>query len=616
MKLLRMDSDPRPYLRWWWFSQAIDGVDIDRQLEWAASEGFGGVEIAWVYPLPGRKPGEAFLSPGWTALCLRAREACERLGLGCDFTYGSIWPFGGSFVEEAYSSQTWQGPSAQRLDRSWEFAQGTAPGRVMDHLSREGFRRYALRMGGALAPALWVYPSADSPRDSLFCDSWEVETEGLWTQGFGEAFRRRFGYSIEPYMGRLGEAPERRYDYRSLVSDYVLREFYAPFAEECEARGAASRVQCHGAPADLISAYALVDIPESEALLFDPEFSSVAASAALLSGRRTVSAEAFTCLYGWLPYPAEGPRLGEELIGDLRLAADAMAASGVNHFVWHGMPFQAQGERSRFYASVYVGPDSSFEPELRGFNEYLSSLSATMKRGGSYAQVACYYPFEDSLMAGELPEALRKPSAAHYWEMQHLARPAEALPYGAAWINGPFLEGAAQRGSSLAAGKASFAALYVDAAYVERGALARMVSLAEAGVRVVLKRPPSEPGTRRSPDYPELAGRLMASSRRRLEDWPGLEPILRPAEGGADALPPFWVRRDGETYLLFAAHPAARGMTYPLPYGRSSQASAIELPLELCLGGFRGRHDFRFGPGESILLRVEASSMERLDLGR
>ena len=57
-------------------------------------------------------------------------------------------------------------------------------------------------------------------------------------------------------------------------------EFYDEFAAICRQHGAFSRVQCHGAPTDLLAAYAAVDIPESEAILFSPPFSRIAASAA------------------------------------------------------------------------------------------------------------------------------------------------------------------------------------------------------------------------------------------------------------------------------------------------------------------------------------------------
>jgi hypothetical protein len=432
-------------------------------------------------------------------------------------------------------------------------------------------------------------------------------------------------------MEVLDEVPERRYDYRRLISEWVLREFYTPFAEKCGQLGAAARIQAHGSPTDLLSSYALADIPESETLLFDPEFSTIAASAALLSGRKTVSAEAFTCLYGWVPYPGEAPRLGEELIGDLMLTANAMLAFGVNHFVWHGMPFQGKDERNRFYASVHVGPDSGFAAELAGFNAYLARASKAMKRGRTYARVACWYPFEDSLMAGELPPELKKPSAVHYWEMQDLVLPIEAQPYGAVWINEGFLAEARPEGRGFSTREASFEALYIDAEFIERGALERMVALAEAGVAVVLKRRPREPGTHRSPEYAGLADTLAEKARANLCDYPGLVPILTPIINSATDRepassvpasptrptdPPFWVRREGEVFYLFVAHPACCGLRYPLPYDHARNAPAMRLSFRLKLASIHGSCDFPIGQAGAILLRIEGDSIERIDIDR
>src|SRR5262249_45689558 len=143
--------------------------------------------------------------------------------------------------------------------------------------------------------------------------------------------------------------------------------------EICREHGACSRVQCHGAPTDLLSAYAAVDIPESEAILFDPPFSRIAASAAALAGRAVVSAEAFTCVYGFIaPAYLEPYRYWhKEQVADMKLLADALFAHGVNQIVWHGMPFNPPGGRNEFYASVHVGPDAAFAGELRAFNRYL-----------------------------------------------------------------------------------------------------------------------------------------------------------------------------------------------------------------------------------------------------
>ena len=38
-------------LRWWWFGPSVERAELDRELTAMARAGFGGVEVAYVYPL-------------------------------------------------------------------------------------------------------------------------------------------------------------------------------------------------------------------------------------------------------------------------------------------------------------------------------------------------------------------------------------------------------------------------------------------------------------------------------------------------------------------------------------------------------------------------------------
>ena len=57
----------KPYTRWWWFSSEIENNDVRDQLVWLRDHGFGGVEIAWIYPmgLDSTTIHPDFLSPEW-----------------------------------------------------------------------------------------------------------------------------------------------------------------------------------------------------------------------------------------------------------------------------------------------------------------------------------------------------------------------------------------------------------------------------------------------------------------------------------------------------------------------------------------------------------------------
>jgi hypothetical protein len=468
-------------------------------------------------------------------------------------------------------------------------------------------------MAAGLGPALHGTKSA------LFCDSFEVETEGLWTGGFDEAFMERFGYDVRPSMPKLDEHPDVRYDYRKLIADYVLREFYEPFTQFSHGRNSFTRVQCHGAPCDLLAVFAAADVPESEAILFDPEYARIPASAAALSRRPVVSAEAFTCLYGWVPCPGPGQHQGEEQLADLKLLADALFANGVNQIFWHGMPYQSGEKHNRFYASVHVGPDSAFAAELPGFNSYMERVCSAMKLGRPYTDVAVYLPVEDQWMKGELPKEQQKPSAKYHWEMHYLRPPSELQGRQPLWVSAQFLEQARFEDGALSVGDARFGLLYVDCEWLDGDGLTQVSRLAKAGLPVCLKRVPKRPGRavdkRAAKEY-QLTLEALTRLNNVSSDFGNLsqEP---PLVSGLD-VPDFWCRVVEDELLFFFGHPASRGLTYPMEYGRAAQAQPTGRDLKFDLGG--GTPPFQlpieFGPGESPLLRVAwTGRVERLELG-
>jgi hypothetical protein len=605
-------NDSWPWTRWWWFNVELREEDIRGQLDWLRVNGFGGVELAFVYALPGQKRGPDWLSPEWSAVVAFAKRYCDSIGLGCDFTFGTLWPYGGSMVSEHDSSQTFEGPSRQRLGRSWELPE---QGRILNHLDAEALRRYSGRMGEVLKDAL------KGSKSALFCDSWEVETEGLWTLGLGEAFRERLGYDVRPYVPKLDEHPDVRYDYRKLLAEYVLGGFYRPLTDISHRLGSFTRVQCLGAPTDVLAAYAAADVPESEAILFDPEYARIPASAAALTGQPVVTAEAFTCLYGWIPYPGPGPHQGEEQVADLKLLVDALFANGVNHVFWHGMPYQraqaqAQaGEANRFYASVHVGPDSLFAADLSAFNGYMERVCREMKRGRTYSDVAVYLPLEDNWMLGELPKERQKPSAKYHWELHYLRPPAELQGYQPLWVSTPFLKSACVEEGRMACSAPRFSLLYVDCEWLDVDALHEVLRLAHDGLPGCMKQKPSQPGFNRSKEHDRMLAALAALPNVSSE----LSVVFPspPLVTGRD-LPDFWCRVVDGDYLFFFGHPKSRGLTYPMKYGQSAQAGQTRRTVKLSYGSLASELELvlEFARYQSLLVRVSKSgTVEQLDIG-
>jgi hypothetical protein len=372
----------------------------------------------------------------------------------------------------------------------------------------------------------------------------------------------------------------------------------------------------------VLAAFAAADVPESEAILFDPEYARIPASAAALTGKPVVSAEAFTCLYGWIPYPGPGQHQGEEQVADLKLLADALFANGANHIFWHGMPYQAQAgeKRNRFYASVHVGPDSAFASELPAFNGYMEKVCSAMKLGRPYSDVAVYLPIEDQWMKGELPSEQQKPSAKYHWELHYLRPPEELTGRQPLWVSAVFLKGARFEDGKLRCGEAEFNLLYVDCEWLDRDGLSQILRLAKAGLPVCLKRVPRPPGRsyqlpvssfQYQKDLHVLGG--LANVSDSLASLVQDAPLVR----GHDA-PDFWCRVVDDDLLFFFGHPASRGLTYPMRYGQSTVAGSVRRDVRFNLGSSASAFELplQFEPCQSLLLRVSRTGrVEQLDIG-
>lgn len=594
-------SGSQPWTRWWWFASKIRKADITDNLSWLKKNGFGGVEIAWVYPLNRMQkdtlhytPRQEWLGRDWSEIVAYAKNCADSLGMGCDFTFGSLWPFGDIKVPSEEATMNMKDPKwRQEITASWDYPK---KGYVLDHLNRNAFYHYAKRTGDALKPAL------KGSLSGIFCDSWEVETKYLSTNGFPEKFRERYKYSILPYLDSLySKRPpfaSVRYDYMKLLSEQVIEEFYKPFTLKSHELGAYSRVQCSGAPCDIISAYATVDIPESEALLYEPAYSNIVASAAGLSGKQVVSAETFTCLYGW-------PRdhHSEEQTADLKLLADALFANGVNQIIWHGKPLNPAGlDTVKFYASVHVGKSGSLAKELPAFNKYLGTVSGYLKQGTNVSEVVVYLPTEDTWVAGELPVNKQFIWAWGEYEHRYTYLPDELKAWRPLWINGEFLQKADFSDGKLKAGLQNFSACYVDVRYMDISSLRRLVELAVKGLPVCLKRDPAEPGFHPSKiEYSALVKKLRALKNVR-SNWTEFSDIPSLVTGTQRT--DFWCRETADGLYLFFANPRSRGLKFPLAYGQSLNSKQETVPIKISYMGKIIPFTLVFQPYQSILLKV------------
>lgn len=455
----------RPWARWWWLGSAVDPANLTARLTQYRDAGFGGLEICPIYGVRGEEARHLlFLSEKWVRMLAHTLREARRLGLGIDLTTGTGWPFGGPWVGEEDASarlrlrrldpdargrvqallergRLWRacavGEDGERIDLTDQVLEGgrldwqkpgegdwrvwaaiveqpiqkvkrAAPGGegwVVDPYSTNALGRYLARFDEALAGLGELRPR------SHFHDSFEY-FGASWSPALPKVFRHRHGYELaEHWLALAGEGdPDTvarvKHDFRETLAamhgDYV--RWWTDWAHR---HGSFTRDQAHGAPANLLDLYAIPDIPETENFGSAGETSRVlqrlAASAAHLTGRALVSAEAFT----WLNEHFQTS------LASLKPAADTLFLAGINHLVYHGIPYSpthAPWPGWQFYAAVNFGPDGGLWRDLPAFNAYVTRCQRMLQIGRPDGDLLLYFPFHDLLMA---PEGLVRTFTVH-----------------------------------------------------------------------------------------------------------------------------------------------------------------------------------------------------------
>lgn len=597
-----------PKTRWWWFATEIKQEDITEQLNWLKANNFGGVEIAWVYPVhryqrmykrlynrhyPVDTTAQEWLSDEWSQVVAFTKIQAESLGLSCDFTFGTAWPVAAKYIPQEEGTKIYGDSSFQQLlTFGWGWPDTAM---VIDHLDKNVFEKFASPINKALQPAMNLGPTA------FFTDSWEIKlnaTNKIWTNGLEKKFQERFGYDIIPFMeDSLDNFPDVRYDYMMLLSDQVIDNFYKPFVENARAQGAFARVQCLASPTDVMEAYSYVDLPETEALLNNPNYSRIVSSAAALSGVQEVSSESFTCMYGF-----PGTYLREEQTADLKLLADALFAQGVNQVFYHGMPYNKAGSDSMdFFATVYVGPNGSLTGELPDFNAYMAKVCEHMRKGQTYSELAVYVPFEDKIMAGAYPKERQRVWVWGQYEMRYIWPPDEAEGYHPLWINRSFLEQAKWEKGRLRVGEQAFKGLWVDVQYMDMRSLKAILKLAKAGMPVCLKQGVIQPNHIKDDSYRQLVVELQGLPNVSGEFE---EVITDPPLFTGTKLPEYWCREVQDTLYCFFAQPPTREVKYPMTSGQGFSNNSSFRQIQVNYKGKEFPLTLRFEPYQSLMFKI------------
>ncbi|HNY80099.1 MAG: glycosyl hydrolase [Sedimentisphaerales bacterium] len=279
--------------------------------------------------------------------------------------------------------QGWHGKMVERAGPGGE-------GDVIDHFSHEALERYLSRFDRAFAGH-----DVGGIR-AYFNDSYEVDDaagESNWTPKFFEQFERRRGYDLRSHLPALfgKDEPVKNAkvlcDYRETISDLLLEEFTTPWRRWAEGKGATTRNQAHGSPANLLDLYAASGIPETEGS--DILGFKFASSAAHVTGKPLASCEAAT----WMAEHFTGT------LGEARRWVDRYFLGGINHICYHGTTFSPPDEEWpgwMFYASVHFGPTNSFWNHFAALNQYVTRCQSFLQAGKPDNDVLLYWPIHDS----------------------------------------------------------------------------------------------------------------------------------------------------------------------------------------------------------------------------
>lgn len=400
--------------------------------------------------------------------------------------------------------------------------------RVIDHLDRRGLDSFL-----ETSFAAWIEALADCPPRAVFVDSFELVGELPWTSSFASQFELELGYEIEPLLPFLfleggeseyvniirGERPARyqavderglraREDYEAFRSARFAEALIEPLRSWLHERDIELRLQAHGGYGDVLDAYRMADVPESEGLYAGGsyDFLRLAASAAHVEGKRYTSNETLVSV-GAL-------QLTED---EARIVIGRAFSAGINRLVHHGnaYPYLHQNGQRWFPfrpledSAFTTGPaDLSFDihpgadiwAALPGLNRMAARLSYALSRGSAAVEVAWLYP---DWKARNFANFGVRPGAFESETSKALRR--AGLSYDR--ISRSSLASSASANAVLRVGEGSYAALLVDGAQAAAPEmLAGIERAAEAGVPVIW-----------FGDFPERADGLVDAEARDAE---------------------------------------------------------------------------------------------------
>ena len=299
-----------------------------------------------------------------------------------------------------------------------------------DPASREAVLFHLNEMFGRLDPRLQrLYGSVLT---DIASDSWEYarSRQGgrYWSPSLVERAQTTGHGNLEQRMyALLGYGPDQTevlHELARLETRAIHENFFETIQNFLRSRGLRHRPQAYGRglERDLLTAYALADIPEIEEGVYVPE----AVWAARLLGKPIVSCEAFTHVsirHGNLRYDAHrGPfsaktdpdKMWKTTPALLKALSNAHYARGVNRIQMHSFSYSPPGIPTpgwRMYAEIHLNRNAPMWPQMKELNTWIARNQFVLQSGVPVAD-ALVYPVESNPVDGPFNTTEGQPATA------------------------------------------------------------------------------------------------------------------------------------------------------------------------------------------------------------
>lgn len=614
-----------------------------------ARAGVGGVEITPIYGARGYEDRYLeFLSPAYMAMLRYAAQEAQRLGLGVDMATGTGWPFGGPWIDErnALSKIVLRDgrlagePTGMQVKRAAPGGEGL----VVNPYSPDALAAYLEPFDAAFAD----FP--DGLVRAQFHDSFEYY-DASWAPSLPAVFRQMHAYDIQDFAAELmgaaaidaGTLGRIKSDYRETLNR-MHQTYIAAWKDWSHGHGFIVRNQSHGAPANLLDLYGLVDIPETEVFgstpfpipglrrdpaavrsdqsLPEPLVTRMSSSAAHVMGRPLTSSETATWLRDhW-----------KVTLADIKPEVDRIFLDGVNHVFLHGTvysPRDAPWPGWFFYAATQFNPNNPWWDDAAALDAYIERVQTVLQSGKPDNRVLLYWPIYDLWDDPDgLMQQLTVADAGFIVDSAcgRIARELDAAGYAFDYISDDQIAATVTAGGAIVTPGNAYDVLVVPRAdRMPLDTLDKLAELAADGAKIVFEAWPAD-----VPGYGELEQRRrrfrstlerLASTALKGDVIAALRSIGTAREPMADTPVDFIRRKTAAGYDYFLADLQRQAFAGWVTLGVPAASATITDPLTGRTGAAvldasddsTARIYLRLRPGESLIVSLSTSASGRRD---